>query len=161
MNKFIGFSFLILISGGFTDRAMQEYCNDRFSFCIQYPENFTGEGESGNGDGQIFLSKDKEAEIRAYGELVLEEVKDNFSEEYASAARRIDVSYKVVKPDWFVISGLDKEGRIVYRKTVKKKIRYMGSETEDTFVYQTLMITYPKAKQNLFGSYCGVISKSL
>ncbi len=160
MNKFIGFVFLILISGGFGTVPMKEYCNDRFSFCISYPEGFTGEGEAGNGDGQIFMSKDKEAEIRAYGELVLEEVNDNFSEVYASAAKRMEVSYKVVKQDWFVISGLDKNGKIVYRKTVKRKVRYMGSETEDTFVYQTLMITYPKAKQNLYGSYCGVISKS-
>ena len=164
MKNFISGFFCLLITltlSGFQPKPLQEYCNDRFSFCVQHPSAFIGDGESGNGDGQLFLSEDKQAEIRAYGELALEEVNENLSDVYTSATRHLQVSYKVVKPEWFVISGLDEKGKIVYRKTVKKKIRYMGGEKEDTSVYQTLMITYPKSKQSLYGSYCGVISKSL
>ncbi len=29
----------------------KSYCNTRFIFCIDYPADFIGEGEAGNGDG--------------------------------------------------------------------------------------------------------------
>ncbi len=151
----------LLFLTGFQPKPMKEYCNDRFAFCVSYPEGFMGQGEAGNGDGQTFLSKDKQAEILAYGELAVEEISENLTDVYESATRHLNVSYKVVKPDWFVISGLNKEGKIVYRKTIKKKIQYAGDEEESTFIYQTLMISYPKSQQSNYGSYCGVISKSL
>ncbi|PZR41035.1 MAG: hypothetical protein DI538_02265 [Azospira oryzae] len=152
--------FVFLLTG-FQSRPMKEYCNERYAFCVPYPDAFTGQGESGNGDGQTFLSKDKQAEILAYGEMAIEEISENLTDVYQNAASHLNVSYKVVKPDWFVISGLNKEGKIVYRKTVKKKIHYAGDENEDTFIYQTLMITYPQSQQRIYGSYCGLISKSL
>jgi hypothetical protein len=140
---------------------LKEYCNDRFSFCINYPNTFIGQGESGNGDGQLFLPKDKQAEITTYGMLVLEEVNDDFNEQFKQAGEGLTVTYKVFKANWFIVSGTDKKGNIVYRKTVLKKISYMGDEKEDTSVLQTLMITYPPSQQKIYGSYCGVIAKSL
>jgi hypothetical protein len=37
----------------------------------------------------------------------------------------------------------------------------MGEEKAETTVLQTLMITYPPSQQSVYGSYCGVIAKSL
>jgi hypothetical protein len=141
--------------------VQKEYCNDRFSFCIKYPSQFVGQGESSNGDGQVFLSKDKQAKITTYGILVLEEVNDDFNEEFKNAGRGLNVTYKVFKPNWFIISGTDSKGNIVYRKTVMKRIGYTGDSTEDTSVLQTLMIIYPLSQQKLYSGYCGVIAKSL
>jgi hypothetical protein len=158
MKIFLALITLLLFD--FRNNDLQVYCNDRFGFCVQYPKTFTGQGEAENGDGQIFFTHDKTAEIRAYGMLMLEDVNETIEEEYASAARSLQVSYKVVKSDWFIVSGLDKTGKIVYRKTAKKKIRYMREDEANTIAYQTLMITYPKEQQGLYGNYCKEIAKS-
>ena len=50
----------------FTTGTDNEYCNTRFRYCEQYPAGFTGQGESANGDGQTFLSADKEARMAAW-----------------------------------------------------------------------------------------------
>jgi hypothetical protein len=152
--------FLFFALVVFQDSDLQEYCNDRFGFCASYPKVFTGQGEAENGDGQVFLANDKQAEIRAYGMLVVEGVNENIQDEFDMGVENLQVSYKVVKPDWFVVSGLNKDGRIVYRKTVKRKIRYQPGDEATTLVYQTLMITYPKSQQAQYGSYCKVIAKA-
>lgn len=150
---------LVVLS--FAQADLKEYCNDRFSFCIKYPNGFIGQGEAGNGDGQKFLPKDKQAEISSYGMLVLEGVNDDFNQQFKDAGEGLNVTYKVVKPEWFILSGTDKKGNIVYRKTVLKKIAYIGEEKAETLVLQTLMITYPPTQQKMYGGYCGVIAKSL
>jgi len=93
--------------------------------------------------------------------MVVEDLNETVSVEFQRAIRNISISYKVTKPDWFIVSGLDKEGNIVYQKTVRKNIAYMGEKQPATEVYQTLMITYPKSQQDKYASYCGVISKKL
>jgi hypothetical protein len=75
------------------------------------------------------------------------------------ASGDIQLTYKKITKDWFVFSGVDKAGKIVYRKTVKKKINYMGDE--GVAVFQTLMITYPASQNKLYAPYCSVIAKSL
>jgi hypothetical protein len=160
MRYFTGL-FLILASSllsAFTFQTETEYCNSRFSFCMQVPNGFIGQGEAENGDGQIFLSADKQTEIRAYGMLAIEDF-DQIQDQFTMASKGVQVSYKVIKQDWFVLSGLDKDGKIVYRKTVKRKIAYQGDEEPNTPVFQTWQITYPKSQQNTFGAYCGLISK--
>jgi hypothetical protein len=154
-------AFLTVVFPAVCQKELKEYCNDRFSFCMNYPATVVGQGEAGNGDGQRFLSKDKQTEVATYGMLVLEEVNDDFNEQFKQAGEGLKVTYKVVKPDWFILSGTDKKGNIVYRKTVMKKIAYMGEEKAETTVLQTLMITYPPSQQSVYGSYCGVIAKSL
>ncbi len=137
----------------------ENYCNSRFQFCIDYPRDLTSQGEAENGDGQIFLSKDKQTEVRAYGMMAIEEF-DKLSQQYETAITGITVSYKVIKPSWFIFSGTDKKGNIVYRKTVKKKLDdYMNGGPQD--VFQTLMITYPVSQKKLYDPYCGKIAKSL
>jgi hypothetical protein len=36
----------------------------------------------------------------------------------------------------------------------------MAEDNENTFVYQTLMITYTKERQSIYGNYCKLIAKS-
>lgn len=150
----------VLMSTGFQAAKLTEYCNSRFDFCIQYPADFIAQGEAANGDGQRFLSKDKQAEIAAYGMNVLEELNDHVNEEFKMQTKGINVSYQVIKPNSFIFSGLDKEGKIIYQKTVMKKVKYEGEE-EDTRLWQTLTITYPKSQQTKYASYCTIISRSL
>lgn len=133
------------------------YCNGKFGFCVKYPKTFGKGEESGGGDGAVFTSKDKKAEIRAYGRLAIEGL-DKLNQEYGFATEKINVTYKAVKEGWFVFSGTDGSGAFVYQKTVKKKIDYYGDKA--TPVFQTLRIRYPAAQQKNYEGYCKVIAKS-
>lgn len=152
------------------DTGYQEYCNARFGCCIEYPQGFKGEGESQNGDGQSFLSKDKKAEISVWGRLMLEDIdadektgKVTMEKAFQSSASDIKVVYKSVheKEKWFIYSGTDKEGNIVYRKEVLKKIQYFTDTKPDTWVWYVIYYQYPAAMQAQYGAYCGKIAKSL
>lgn len=48
--------------------VLTTYANSRFGFCVQYPEaHLIAMREAENGDGQTFVSMDKQMTIRAYG----------------------------------------------------------------------------------------------
>jgi hypothetical protein len=157
---FIAIRLLTIVCFGYTtDNNYHRYCNARLQFCVEYPKDLIGQGEPTNGDGQIFLSKDKQTEVRAFGGITVEDF-DKIEQEYKTASTDIKVSYKLIKSTWFIFSGIDKKGQIVYRKTVKKKLaNYMDDGPRE--VFQTLMITYPSSLKNLYSSYCDKISKSL
>jgi hypothetical protein len=136
------------------------YCNDRFQFCIDYPSSFIPQEEPINGDGRTFLSRDEKAQITAYGGFALVDVSATLDQYFEMVTSDIELSYKVLKKDYFIISYFNKNGDIVYSKTILKKIAYMGSGEKDTDVFQTLMITYPKNQTHLYDSYCKKIMKS-
>lgn len=144
----------------------QDYCNARFQFCITYPANFNGQGESGNGDGQTFISKDEKATIVAWGELQFDDEdqpsRGSLDAMMKSYLKDFKVTYKVKKPTYFILSGTDKNGNFIYQKTALKKINYAGSEKgADTEVFQTIRITYPASQQTQYAAYCAYIAKAL
>lgn len=134
------------------------YCNSRFDFCVEYPASFSKLPKPDNDDGMTFLSADKKATISAFGSLATEPF-ETLDQELALAITDKKVTYKVVRKDWFILSGTDRNGNIFYRKTVKKKINYM--ELGETDVFQTLMLSYPPSQKQLYHSYCQKIAKSL
>jgi len=96
------------------------YTNVRFQYSICYPQDLlVPQGEAENSDGQKFLAKDG-ATLVVYGSNnALKDSLKDVIEDTASrlAGRSGKVTYKVVKPDWFVVSGLN--GRsIFYAKTL-------------------------------------------
>jgi hypothetical protein len=150
---------LSVISCSFSStQPAKKYCNGRFGFCITYPASFISQPPPQNDDGLIFLSQDNNAEIRTFGSLAIGDF-DKLQKEFTMASGHMQLTYKKITKDWFVFSGVDKAGKIVYRKTVKKKINYMGDE--GVAVFQTLMITYPASQNKLYAPYCSVIAKSL
>jgi len=150
--------FLIVLINFINEDGLVTYCNSRFSFCIKYPKSFVKQPSPENGDGLIFLSKDKETEILAFGSLVIEGL-DPLEQEYKLSTNDINLTYKFITKKYFIISGTTKAGKIVYRKTCKRKINYMGEP--GTYVFQTLMITYPTSQINIYETFCSYISKSL
>ncbi|ASZ10192.1 hypothetical protein KTO58_24825 [Chitinophaga pendula] len=151
----------LFVAGSFFAARAQEasqYCNERFSFCISYPAGFIQEEEAANGDGKVIMAKDGKAEIRTFGSLAVTEG-DPLKQTFKLATSDLKLAYKVFKKDAFIISGTDKAGNVVYRKTVIKTIDYMG--TGNTPVLQTLMITYSATQQALYAPYCAEIAKSL
>lgn len=143
----------------------QDYCNARFQFCITYPANFKGKGEAANGDGQEFVSADQKAHILAWGHLQFID-EDQPSRASLEAAFKDDVkdrgtqiTYKVKKPTYYIISGTDKDGNTFYKKTTLKKIDYFGDK--DTQVFQNIQFTYPPSQQAQYAAYCAYIAKAL
>lgn len=158
MYKSVFLLALIFTGAAFTPQDdYSSYCNARFSFCIKYPKAFQKGKEADNGDGAVFTSKDKKTEIRGYGSLAVEDF-DKLEQRFKLATETLTVTYKTMKADWFVFSGTDGSGNIIYQKTVKKKIDYFGDA--GTPVFQTLRISYPAEQQKNYGEYCRVIAKS-
>lgn len=137
----------------------KEYCNDRFQFCINYPATFTSGPEPANGDGLQFFSADKKTTITASGSLYDEEF-DSLERDYKYFSEKFKVTYHVMKPNYLIVSGTDKNGNIAYEKVVIKSVNYFG-EHPNTKVFQSIRITYPASQQAQYASYCAYIAKAL
>lgn len=133
----------------------KQYCNGRFAFCVVYPNDFVAQGESANGDGQVFISGDNEASITVYGSLAVDEF-STLSQRFAVETKEIKITYQLKKDNWFVFSGTDKNGMVVYMKTFKKTIDPYHNGATD--VFQTCSIIYPPARQEKYKAYCEYIA---
>ncbi len=96
------------------------YTNVRFQYSICYPGDLlVPQGEAENSDGQKFLAKDG-AKLLVFGQnnALNESLKDAL-EDTASrlAGASGKVTYKVIKPGWFVVSGQNGPSTF-YAKTV-------------------------------------------
>lgn len=149
--------YFLFLSSTVKNMSYSRYCNERFGFCIEYPSSFIGKGESFNKDGEIFISNDGRAEIRAFGGRCDKESL-TFSNELNWATEGMIVTYKLIGKSSFIISGMDSSGKIVYRKTVNKKVSNTIEGTGP--VFQTLMITYLAADSNTYKEYCHRIATS-
>jgi hypothetical protein len=132
----------------------QTYHNARFAYSISYPADvFVPQGESDNGDGQRFLSKDGRAELIIYAGYAINDSQDTLQKRFreATAGRTAKqpqrvVTYKLIKDDWFVVSGRE-GGRIFYQKTIFKK-----AESNAPGVFKTLRIEYDEAQNRDYGT---------
>jgi hypothetical protein len=123
----------------------KSYTNGRFQYAICYPEDLLVPlGESENSDGQKFLAKDG-GQLIVFGQnnALDETLKDALAEtgsRLAGASGK--VTYKVLKPDWFVLSGRNGE-TVFYAKTLYSHDQFKSFElTYDqskAAVYQPLI----------------------
>jgi len=120
------------------------YHNQRFNYSIAYPKDILyPQGESDNGDGQKFLSKDADAILTVYGsnnvlnqtlaDLYLEESKGGTYD----SPKKV-VTYKVLKNNWFVVSGYN-SGKIFYQKTILNKDQF-----------KSFYFEYPASKKKIY-----------
>jgi hypothetical protein len=105
------------------DPSWTTYANSRFAYSICYPKNLLDpQGESPNGDGQKFFAKDG-AQLLVYGSnnALNESINDVFNRTASRLAGPSGkISYKAVKPAWFVLSG-QHDSTIFYAKTLYGK----------------------------------------
>jgi hypothetical protein len=125
----------------FDDPSWATYANSRFAYSICYPKNLLDpQGESPNGDGQKFLAKDG-AQLLVYGSnnALNESINDVFSRTASRLAGPSGkISYKAVKPAWFVLSG-QHDSTIFYAKTLYAKDLIVSFE-----------FTYDSAQSNVY-----------
>jgi hypothetical protein len=160
-------SFLLaVLCLSFTAGPRKQYCNERFRFCMEYPDGFKADGESANGDGQTFSALKGAAKIWAYAHLALDprdldenNDPDPLKHEFKTSTEGIKLAYKVMRPDYYIFSGANSNGDIVYCKTARHKINYMGNPGSE--VLQSIMIIYPAAEQEKYKDYCTYIAGSL
>ena len=100
------------------------YCNARFGYCIDYASDLIPGGESQNGDGQVFESKEKNGtELTVYGtnNALNTTFEKLFKDELKSFKKDgSDVTLKKQTKTEIIISGFkDKGTRIFYKKILK------------------------------------------
>lgn len=122
------------------------YSNARYGFSISYPAGvLIPQGESDNGDGQKFVSKDGSASLTAFGSNRLDR---SLADEFQSAQENRNVTYKVLKRDMFVVSGTE-NGKIFYQKTLLRG---------DTF--KTFILEYDEGERATFDAITTRIARS-
>lgn len=101
--------------------TLAAYENSRFGFKVRYPHGVLfPQGESANGDGQVFASSDAAFMLTAWGERKAEGSSIDELFEYESRGlvkpnQKLVVTYKRRKDNWFVVSGT--EGSVgIYRR---------------------------------------------
>jgi len=121
--------FLLVMSFVFQVNAQEKfktYHNGKFAYSIDYPANFKPQGESDSGDGQRFISPDGRAKLTVYaGYNVFEETMKQLYKEAIKYAKLNKVTYSVVKPNFFVVSGFKLNNdchctQIFYQRTVER-----------------------------------------
>jgi hypothetical protein len=114
--------------------GFQTYTNARFGYRIAYPADFTPQGESDNGDGQVFTGGD-DAELRVWGgyNVLGETPASALREELRRCAEnRRQITYRTVGRGFFVVSGYESDGtRIFYLRKIVRPSLQVGFE----FVY--------------------------
>lgn len=158
MQRFIlilTLSSLLMVSPvTFAEQTYQTYSNSRFEYSISYPKKLLfPQGEAENGDGQKFLSKEADASLLVYGShnINAQTIKERYREE--SRGGTIEnptkvVSYRVLKDNWFVISGYI-SGNIFYQKTI------LNNDQFKTFYFE-----YPETKKKIYDPVVNRLSSS-
>ena len=111
------------------DDGWDTYGNARFGFFVCYPRAvLKPQGESDNGDGNTFKSKDGKTEVVAYGNYPTDPdggpkaLAENFKVAVTEAEKNGYVlRYKMLKPRVYAFSGLAGAGtagaKVIYQKT--------------------------------------------
>jgi hypothetical protein len=122
------------------------YSNARYGFSIAYPVGILNpQGESDNGDGQKFASRNGSATLLAFGSNRMDR---SLQDEFQSAQENRNVTYRVLRRDMFVVSGLA-NGKIFYQKTLLRG---------DSF--KTFIIEYDEGERATFDPITSRIARS-
>lgn len=99
-------------------QGWDRYDNARFGYGIDIPPGFIGDGEAGNGDGQIFQAAGKPSVLMVWGGNMLGDFEAEIAERMAGDARDAwNVTYQAITPRWASWSAL-KGFRILYQRMI-------------------------------------------
>jgi hypothetical protein len=149
--SFFGFSTY----NAFAENIYKTYNNKRFEYSISYPKDILyPQGEAENGDGQKFLSKQGDTMLLVYGSHNIDEqtIKERYQQNSQSKPEENPskiVTYRVLKENWFVVSGYVSGNLIFYQKTL------LNNDQFKTFYFE-----YPETQKNLYDSIVKRLSTS-
>ncbi len=114
------------------------YINERHGYSVAVPPGLQGQGESDNGDGQVFQDASGKVQLKVWASPVVElegepEGKTNLAwHRRASLGNWRDsgvrVTYQPKGKGWWVLSGEDTDGRVHYLKVHEKAGAIYGFE---------------------------------
>lgn len=114
------------------------YANSRYGYSVAVPAGLQGQGESGNGDGQEFQDSTGKAVLKVWAAPVVEldgtpESKTDLAWNRKAAVERwrkqkVRITYQPKGKGWWVLSGEDAQGRVVYLKQLEKEGVVYGFE---------------------------------
>ena len=135
-------------------QTKKKYCNSRFDYCIKYPNELVGLGESANGDGQKFIKNNKKISLTVYHDSRL--VIYNDTEKAIQGSFKQDcelkdektVTYRKLGNSFYVVSGM-KGNLIYYQKTIIINSRMI-----------TAYLEYDKTLAYIYNDYCKYLFQS-
>jgi hypothetical protein len=139
--RFVIAFFMLLAVPAFAAIGWTNYDNARFGYRGAVPSGFSGNGESDNGDGQVFERQPTMQELRYWGSMMLE---DGFEAEVSAALATAEregwnVSYQAATPDWASFTFVMGQQRLQTRMillcdriiTATMTLRYTAAEAAD------------------------------
>jgi hypothetical protein len=142
----LAFIFLSSLFGLAFAQSYKKYCNKRFGFCVEYPEDFGMEPAPTNNDGRAFYDGEG---FRMTASGINNVMDETLKSEMLSQEQNFDsISYRTSGNNWYVLSGL-KGNEIIYLKTFVGK----GSINH-------LYISYPSRTKADYESIVNRISRS-
>ncbi len=141
---FLFLSLVLFARTVLADDIYYTYHNPRFGYSIAYPKDILyPQGESDNGDGQKFLSKDAGASLIVYGSnnVLNQSLQDLYREESRGGTDENPakvVTYQVLKTNWFVVSGYI-SSKVFYQKTILNKNQF-----------KSFYFEYPESKKKFY-----------
>jgi hypothetical protein len=130
----------------------REYCDSTFSFCVKYPTHLLKNFRLIM-PGNFELSSDvSQVKIRVWASKAKETIEPSmgFKSLYIGAAYSRNITYEVVKKDWFVISGFTESEDVFYHKLLMK----------NDIIYN-ILLEYPVSEKKIWDKQCGIICNSL
>ena len=151
--KFTAIPLALFLSGAcIAQTAYIPYVNQRFTFAFEYPNQILlPRGESDDGDGQIFETKEGDAKLTVFGRWRSEgfDFPCEALETVASYAGE-NITYKWKKGGASVVSGITSDREIFYVKNVRSSDKCV-----------TLIFEYPEARRKAFDPLVSHIANSL
>ncbi len=130
----------------------RKYFNARFGYVLSYPVGLIAGPEAMNGDGREFHTKDGEFSLAVSAHFFVPDSGDTFEKRWEEEQNTSDgatVSYKKKTADWYVVSGLTKDGTEYYHKLYRQKANWAAFQ-----------ITYPHAKTKQYDPWVERIARS-
>ncbi len=113
ISTFLGITlFLAQFAPPGAGSSWKQYTNARFGFVLTYPAELVAGEEAMNGDGREFHTKDGEFSLAAMAHFFVPESGDSYEKRWQEEleAPDVNITYKKKTPNWYVVSGITKEG---------------------------------------------------
>ena len=149
MRYFAPLAFVTVIASAMgMEGPWKEYINPRFGFRISYPISLVASPDPQNGGGREFHTKDNAFSLATFGSFFTGGA-NSFEASWAEELKQDDITYKRKTADWYVVSGVRKNGVEYYHKLCRQGNNAAGFE-----------ITYPHARNAEFDPWVEHIEKN-
>ena len=125
-----------------------QYVNGRFGYSVEIPDGFSALPAPENGDGNAFASKPLGGTISVWGSH--NALDSTLEEDMKQEMEGKKIAYRRAKDHWYVLSWLDEQGHIAYKKKILKDGIFYG-----------ILFVYPQKSKKPYDSVIKTVVDSL